>query len=265
MELPRELAQPQLGLLFTTLGYAVGAVAFYLSLRFPPRNAAPRPILSLYQRNVVLIAGLLGGVLGAKLTQFLALGWPFVLPAGSILNAAAGGRTILGGILCGWIAVEIAKWRLGIKRSLGAPFAIGLAAGEVLGRIGCLFNGCCFGAACGAPHPAWAIYQHGAWRWPVQLYSSAAALLLLLVLLWLRPRLARDGDLFYVYLLGFGLLRFGLEFLRGSEHSYFGLSLAQIVCLELIASGGIALCIGWLRRQRKTALAREAVDAEPST
>ncbi|MCC7479759.1 prolipoprotein diacylglyceryl transferase [bacterium] len=267
---------PTLGALFTGLGYAAGAALFYWALRFPPRAVADPVSLTPYQRNVILVSGLLGGVLGAKLTQWLALGWPLLIPAQSILSPV-GGRTILGGIVVGWLCVELAKWRLGVKRSLGAPFAIGLAGGEVLGRIGCFFNACCYGipaagiadpmqglvdqfpppgaASLSDPHPWWAIYQHYAWRWPVQLYSAAVALLLLLLLLWLRPRLRRDGDLFHVYLLAGGLSRFGLEFIRASEPVWAGLSLAQIVSLELAAAGGVALCLGWLRRNRGSARA----------
>ncbi len=248
------ISNPQLGTLFTALGYASGAAMFYWALRYPPKGVADPVTLTSNQRTVILITGLLGGVLGAKLTQWLALGWPIAIPAETILSPS-GGRTLLGGVIVGWICVELAKWILGVKRSLGAPFAIGLTGGEILGRIGCLFNACCFGRPCASAthdsaHPWWSVFQHGDWRYPVQLYSAAVALLLLLFLLRLRPRLKRDGDLFYVYLAAYGATRFGLEFLRASEHIYYGLSLAQLVCLELFAAGGIALCLGWLRRNK---------------
>jgi phosphatidylglycerol:prolipoprotein diacylglycerol transferase len=247
---------PQLGWLLTGLGYVVGVLVFMLALRrMPPAQVAQ---LTWQQRLIVLAAALAGGILGAKLTQWLALGWPVSLPLDSIIDPRHGGRTILGGVICGWIAVEIAKRFLGIRYSLGAPFALGLCAGEAVGRIGCLFNACCIGCPLSGsfgspltadelPYPSLlrGIWQYSDWRYPVQLYSSLALVALFALLWWLRPRLVRDGDLFYVYLLAGGLLRFALEFYRASEKIWHGLSLAQLVSLELAAAGAVVLLIRW--------------------
>ena len=217
-----------LGNFFTDLGYLVGALVFIYFARREGR---------LDRRLVcVMLAGFAAGLIGARLVQWLLLGAPGGLTAWT--DPAAGGRTIIAGILCGWIAVEIAKHRLGIKRSTGDLFALALPAGEAVGRIGCWFNGCCYGAACGLP---WAVEQHGALRHPAQLYSSAVALLLFCVLLMLRGKLWREGDLFRAYLLLYGLTRYGVEFFRERDDLYAGLSLAQWFCLELAIAGAIGL------------------------
>ena len=105
----------------------------------------------------------------------------------------------------------IAKRIMGIRRPTGDLFAMALPAGEVVGRIGCHLNGCCYGIRCEMPG---AVFQHGALRFPAQLVSSATAAVMFGVLLWLAPKLKREGDLFRAYLLLFGTTRFAIEFVR---------------------------------------------------
>ena len=201
------------------------------------------------------LAGFAGGVLGAKLTEWvLAHGAVFAADPGSILNPQLGGRTLIGGVIVGWACVEAAKWRLGIRRSTGDLFALALPAGETVGRLGCFFNGCCYGIPSQVP---WAVYQHGAWRHPSQLYASAIALVIFMTLWSMRPRLAREGELFKWYLVLFGIGRFGLEFFRERHLVWGGLSMAQWVCLEMAAGGAIMLATAHARsplsRQRPAA------------
>jgi phosphatidylglycerol---prolipoprotein diacylglyceryl transferase len=231
-----------LGSAITAAGYLVGVLVFYLAAR--QRRLATEGI-----RHVAL-AGLCGGVVGAKLTEWGLAHWQTLTshPA-AMLDPRLGGRTIIGGVLAGWLAVEIAKWRLGIQRSTGDLFALALPAGEVVGRIGCFFNGCCYGVP---SHVPWAVYQHGAWRHPAQLYSALAATAIFGTLLALRDRMPREGDLFKLYLVLYGISRFGLEFLRERNLAFGGLSLAQWVCVEIAVVASVALAVS----RRHTAAAR---------
>jgi phosphatidylglycerol---prolipoprotein diacylglyceryl transferase len=228
-----------LGLFFTALGYGAGALVFYLEAR--RRGLATAGV------RRVAVAGLAGGIVGAKLTQWLLASWlVFTQHPEAILDPANGGRTIIGGIVGGWMAVELAKRWLGIRRSTGDLFAIALAAGEAVGRIGCFFNSCSVGTVSAVP---WAVFQQGAWRHPAQLYTSITAAGLLLLLLRLRGALPREGDLFRLYLVLFGLTRFGLEFFRERTIFYGGLSMAQWACLEMVVAGSLLLA-GSMRRAR---------------
>jgi phosphatidylglycerol:prolipoprotein diacylglycerol transferase len=187
----------------------------------------------------VAIAGLAGGVVGAKLTEWGLGHWAAVSAHPALLfDPRYGGRTIIGGVVCGWIAVEIAKGRLGITRSTGDLFALALPAGEAIGRLGCYFNGCCYGTVSSVP---WAILQHGAWRHPSQIYLSLSAGLILCILLFFQQRLPREGDLFRLYLVLFGLSRFCMEFFRERPTTIWGMSLAQGFCLELAVLGAMTL------------------------
>jgi phosphatidylglycerol:prolipoprotein diacylglycerol transferase len=231
-----------LGEFFTAASYGVGGFVFWLSAR--------RRGLDTKGIGVVVLVGFVAGILGAKITQLVFQGWPLTVPAEAALDPRVGGRALLGGLLFGWLGVELAKRRLGIRRSTGDHFALALPAGEAVGRIGCHLNGCCYGAACDLP---WAIHQHGADRHPAQLYSAAAAASLFGLLLWLRPRLSREGDLFRAYLVGFGIIRFGLEFFRWRESLVFGLSPMQWFCLELVVS--VLIYTLWRRRREFVARA----------
>ncbi len=228
---------PTIGALFTSLAYVVGAAVFYV--------AARRKRMDTEGTGRVAVAGLAGGLLGAKLTEWAVAHFTALAAhLASVLDPRNGGRTLIGGVICGWICVELAKRRLGIRRSTGDLFALALPAGETVGRIGCFFNGCCYGTVSRVP---WAVYQHGAWRHPSQLYASGAAAAILVILLALRTRLQREGDLFKVYLLFYGVSRFLVEFTRERSLSFVGLSLAQAVCLELALAAAIGLALSYRR------------------
>jgi phosphatidylglycerol:prolipoprotein diacylglycerol transferase len=234
-----------LGAFFTALGYIVGALVFYL--------AAHRKRLATEGMIYVALAGLVGGVLGAKLMEWALVHYrTFAAHPTAMLDPRLGGRTLIGGVIVGWLAVEFAKWRLGIRRSTGDMFALALPAGEAFGRIGCFFNGCCYGVPSSV---TWAVYQHGAWRHPTQLYSSAVAVALFAILFALRDKMPREGDLFRLYIVLFGISRFALEFLRERNVAFGGLSVAQWVCLEMSVMFSLTLFIS--RRRAQATLQQE--------
>lgn len=78
---------------------------------------------------------------------------------------------------------------------------------------------------------------------PVQLYESAAALLLCFGLLKLQPRLRRDGSLALAAFAGYAVLAFGLQFLRADSALVLGpLTATQLVYLGWLAAAmGLAL------------------------
>ena len=210
-----------LGFVLTGLGLIVGAFVFVLAAR--ERKLDTEGI------GILVLVGGITGILGARLTQLF-------FQTGNIAAAtqpSLGGKSILGGVLVGWLAVEITKRILKIRRSTGDLFALALPAGEAVGRLGCLANGCCYGETCNLP---WAIHQHGEWRHPAQIYSALASGILFVLLWQLRQRFPREGDLFRLYLIGFAITRFVIEFFRWHDHMAGPLSAMQWVCLEMLAA-----------------------------
>jgi phosphatidylglycerol:prolipoprotein diacylglycerol transferase len=177
--------------------------------------AAKRRALATADVRAVAVAGLFGGLIGASALQLLVSGEP--------------GKTVLGGIAGGWIAVVLAKRQLGVRRPLGDAFAFAIAGGEAVGRLGCFLYGCCYGKI--AVNVPWAVHDHGALRHPTQLYSALAALATLTLIAWLeRRRALPENGIFYMQGALFCALRFGVEFYRDVP-AYGGFSLAQYACV----------------------------------
>ena len=84
-------------------------------------------------------------------------------------------RSVEGALAGGIVAIELYKWRNGISLRTGARFALPLAIGIAVGRIGCYFAGLddfTYGTPTTLP---WGHdFGDGIARHPVQLYESAA-------------------------------------------------------------------------------------------
>lgn len=211
---------PLPGLLYG-IGYAAGIAAFvWLARR---RGAASENVWN------VCAAGVLGGLVGAHVAQ-----WMF---AGRDLDAL-GGKSVLGAVAGGWLAVALVKRRLRITRPTGDMFLLGLCAGEAVGRWGCFFGGCCYGRPFGGP---WAVWQHDAWRHPTQIYSSLAGALIFFVLLRVERTRPPVNTLFYLGGLLYAAARFGIEFFRADDMTPSGLSTAQDACLLAVLFFGLRL------------------------
>jgi phosphatidylglycerol:prolipoprotein diacylglycerol transferase len=111
-----------------------------------------------------------------------------------------------------------------------------LTMGHAIGRIGCLMAGCCYGNATSA---CWGIHLHGANRHPTQLIESLGLFIISFYLLRSRASLKS----FSFYFIGYGVLRFGIEVLRGDEiRGLWGaLTPSQWISLGLILLGIILL------------------------
>jgi len=200
------------------LGYLTGLAAFVIM--------AYRRRLATSGLMAILGAGLIGGLVGANLAQ-----WIF---------GSEGGKTILGGIAGGYLTVLVYKRYLGIQRSTGDLFAVAICAGEAVGRWGCFFGGCCYGKICSVP---WAVLQHGALRHPTQLYLSGANALILLILLRLESKQPPENAIFYTQGILYCAARFVIEFFRDTPPPFWGLTLAQWACLGGFAFFSVRLTL----------------------
>ena len=96
---------------------------------------------------LIYVAALAGAFLGAKLVYLGAEGWLHWHDANRWVILATG-KSITGALLGGYLAVEIAKQLLKYDGATGDWFAVIVPVGIMLGRIGCLINGCCLGNVC---------------------------------------------------------------------------------------------------------------------
>jgi prolipoprotein diacylglyceryltransferase len=193
------------------LAYAVG-FRWFTSLR--RRHVHPADVHP--DGGWVLVGAVLGAAAGSKLldlaqyARFVAAHWrdPAVL---------FGGKTIVGGLLGGWIGVEIAKRGIGLRRSTGDLLVEPLIAGLVVGRIGCLLAGPADHTEGALTTVPWAIDLGDGPRHPTPVYEIlfllAFGLALGPVTRRLPARLAlRDGDRFLLFMATYLLFRLVVDF-----------------------------------------------------
>jgi phosphatidylglycerol:prolipoprotein diacylglycerol transferase len=213
-------------------------VGIFLSIVFWSRLARrDERLLKIY------FAALFSAFLGAKLVYLAAEGWMFWdYPQRWVIWAT--GKTILGALLGGYIGVEIAKKLTGYTEPTGDWFALIAPLGIALGRVGCLVQGCCLGMRCA---PAWWTIRdaRGMARWPAVPVEIAFNLVAVVVFAVLRRRQWFRGQHFHLYLIAYGLFRFGHEFVRATPRVAGEISGYQFAA---IAVAGLGI-VGFVRRR----------------
>jgi phosphatidylglycerol:prolipoprotein diacylglycerol transferase len=211
----------------------------------------------------IVVAAVIGGIVGAKL-------WYVALHGGPVLSR--GGLVWYGGFIGGFTAVTGMGWwkkvPLRFTFELTAP---ALALGHGLGRVGCFLVQDDYGMPTslpwgmrfpqGQPPTTAAVLA----RWgvevppgtspgevlavhPTQLYE-VAALLFLFYLLWRWRRHQHGvGWLFGCYLVGVGIERFLVEFLRAKDDRLLGpFTLAQAASVAVFVVG-VGLLAVWRKK-----------------
>lgn len=199
---------------FVLLAFVAGALWYF--------RATPRTGADTGQVITIFAAAFLGGVIGAKLPNWiLHFGHLKVHPEGLLYS----GKTIVGGLLGGMLAVIAVKRILGIRRRLGNTIAPAVALGMAVGRLGCLCRGCCYGRPTVLP---WGIdFGDGIARHPTQIYEALFDFALFLLLWRLQKRVQRPGALFGIFMSSYLPARFLLEFLRVEPRLWPGLTAFQ--------------------------------------
>lgn len=176
---------------------------------------------------------MVGGVIGARLFYILLNHTFFLEHPEEIIMIQNGGLAWQGGLILGFIIgvmfVKKRKLSLSLVLDLAAPY---LALGQAIGRIGCFFNGCCYGK-----EVSWGIYfpVHDAHLHPTQLYLAGGLFIIFLILKRYQRFSEIKGLVFASYLILVSSLRFVVEFFRADhEVLIFGLSVYQYVCFGLL-------------------------------
>ena len=216
-------SHPALHTVFETLAYAVGYAVYRRS------RSRSGDILDDDRRWLIIAAAAVGALLGSRILGLLEQAPKLHLTWSSLL--LPGGKTIVGGLLGGWVAVELIKRLRGIQSRTGDLFAVPLCIGIAIGRIGCFLAGLAddtYGTPTSVP---WAIdFGDGIPRHPTQLYEIAFLLVLALVLHRYNQRPHREGLTFRLFLPAYLSWRFLIDFIK-PQPIVFGLNLIQWSCL----------------------------------
>ena len=221
----------------------------------------------------LLISLMVAGVVGSR-AAYVVEHWEseFAARPFDVVRVDQGGLMFYGGLILA-LAVFFA-WCFAKKEKvleLSDLLATVIPLGHAFGRIGCFFYGCCYGrlsessVAVAFPRqsPAWYEQLHAGLIsssaqsslpvLPTQLFEAAAVFALFLVLLavyWRtyvaagRPR--RSGLPTGCYFIGYAIVRFGMEFLRGDPRAAIGpFSISQAISLGMLLLGGAFLYRGF--------------------
>jgi phosphatidylglycerol---prolipoprotein diacylglyceryl transferase len=194
-----------------------------------------------------IVWALVGAVIGARILYCVVYD-----PAGLtqdpfyLFKIYQGGLSFHGGLL-GVIVAAIA-----FSRKKGIPFwnladamALATPSGLAMGRLGNFINGELYGRVTTMP---WGMVFPGGGvdpRHPSQLYEMFLEGILLFAVLWfLKPRVKKDGVIAIVFLFGYTLARFIVEFFRQPDSHigilFLGLSMGQwLSIVMLVASAGL--------------------------
>lgn len=187
----------------------------------------------------LLMLTMLTSVVGARI-YYVIFSWDnYKDNLGEILNIRNGGLAIYGGIIAGVITVFIYSKITKMKfLQIADTVCMGLAAGQIIGRWGNFFNREAFGeytnnllamqlpvSAVRENEITSAMWNHvvtiGGVEYiqvhPTFLYEGLWNFMVLLFLFWFRKRKKFEGELFFCYLVGYGVGRFWIESLRTDQ------------------------------------------------
>ncbi|MBI4716072.1 MAG: prolipoprotein diacylglyceryl transferase [Nitrospirae bacterium] len=220
------------------------ALAFIIGAMLGEREAQRRGFRPGHVYDMLFYV-LLSSILGARLyyVLFSELGWFLAHPL-EILAIWRGGLSLHGGLIGGVLAGAWYCRRHGLPvLAFSDVMTPSIILGQAIGRVGCTLNGCSFGRPTDVP---WAVVftdlhslaPLGVPLHPTQLYELGLDLIFFGILWGIRKRTAFDGQLFAIYLMGYGVIRFILEFFRGDSLFFFNLlPVAQAISIGIVLSG----------------------------
>lgn len=219
------------------------------------------------------IIGVIAGIVGARL-YYVIFSWDMYKDnLLDIFNLREGGLAIYGGVIAAVISVLV----LAKVKHLSAPqifdtIAMALLNGQMLGRWGNFFNREAFGGYTDSLFamrlPLDAVRSSDVTEQmrrhieridgvnyiqvhPTFLYESLWCMVLLIILFAYRKHKKYEGELFLMYLFGYGLGRFWIEGLRTDQLLLpgVGIAVSQLLAGAIVVGTGAAML--YLRKKHK--------------
>ncbi len=214
--------------LFVGLGVLAAAVVFVLEAR--RRGARDERLV------LVVMGALVGGAIFMRMGTWLQ---HVDLRQNASLTEQwlYGNRSILGGLFGAWVGVHVAKRLTGYRLRTGDLFAPAVALGMAVGRVGCLLTeepgtptghgwGITLDAATAARLQAPAgVPLHPSFGYEIAFHLVA----FLLLWFWLRKKDLPPGETFTLYVAAYATFRFLVEFVRGNDIAWEGLTRPHLV------------------------------------
>lgn len=236
---------------FTALGLLAGLLLYYYELK-------RRDMLG-HEIFWISIAALVGGGIGARLSVLWEHPDYYTTVAGVPLSYyfAHSGKSIIGGIAVGYLAIVLTKRLFHYTRSTGDCYAPAIPLAMAIGRVGCFLSELPLGKPTDLP---WGIsvspeaasqfvncaYCYGKMH-PSMLYEIAFHLTAFVLILRYRHLIVVQGDALKIYLLVAAAFRFLVEFVRANGEVVGPFTSAQLALIPLT----IPLIIHFIRQWRR--------------
>lgn len=230
------------------------ALALLLGIIWVGLAAQQRKIATFNQITDFAIYVIVGGLVFAKLLYVICEFETYKREPLAIFSGSAGSffGAVIGGVLLGVYytkKAQISTWHLADVIALYIPL------GHMIGRVGCLLSGCCYGVETDL---AWAMRCSSAddlLRHPTQIYEMIGNLLLFIVL-WISGRRVEErkeryfpGFIFWLYVGLYSFLRIIIEAFRDSQILAFGwLRTTQV--FSLLVAVVVFLYIGYRLKKK---------------
>lgn len=241
---------------YTVLMAGAFLLGVYLFFRHNERLAEPFPVTPIGALWLFL-----GILVGSKV--YYILEYRDARELLSLVRIWEGGLVSYGGIIGGAAAAVIYLRVKGVPiLPIGDLVVSYVPLCHAIGRLGCFFNGCCWGRPTDLPwgvvYPegsalhGYLLHEHirqGAAPGdaghphpvhPTQLYESLGLFVIYLLFCYVYPRRTRQGGLLLLYPVFYGVLRFLVEFFRADpthEVPLVHLRLSQAISLGLVIAG----------------------------
>ena len=241
--------------IFMALGLiAGGALAWLRTKKF---NRSTDALL------VICACGFGFAIVGAKLLYVLVSYdmsevWANII-SGDLSFITDGGFVFYGGLIAGiagaFLGARLAKARIRDYIRIIVP---ALPLGHAVGRVGCFFAGCCYGApydglfSVNYPNSIAGLSPDIS-VFPVQLSEAVLNLIACGVLLIFDKRRESAPEVLALYIIIYSAERFLLEFFRGdlSRGIFLGLSVSQWISAALFILSFAAIFIGRSKKKRE--------------
>ncbi len=211
----------------------------------------------------VALAAVVGGVLGARLFYVVGHWSEFSGNWGAVFDLNVRGLVFYGGLALALPLCLLVNRLTGVPAAVMADsVAVTMPLSLAVARIGCFLNGCCGGKPSGLP---WAVTFPGSAApvHPTQLYELVLDLLLFALILRARKGLRSGWAAFLLFLSGYGLVRFLVEFFRYHPREG-GTAFFQLSSLALLLGGGVLLFLRERSARRRVSLALDSASAGES-
>lgn len=208
----------------------------------------------------MVIVTILAGFVGAKLVYWIVELDTIIEDPHFLIESLRSGFVFYGALIGGCIGIWcFAKKKKHCALAYADIVMPAFILGQGFGRIGCFFAGCCYGrhtdAWFGVHYPAGNAAAVDNPCIPTQLFESVFCILFCIVLVLILRKQKRYGKTFGIYLIGYGIWRFFIEFYRADDRGAVGvLSTSQFIAIFAVTLG---IAVLTLMAKEKTPLCEE--------